>query len=300
MPHGREDGRQLLEAGPWYGVPGQVDLRERAAVFDHAGADAGGLHADHRRGDPVGAVPGAQGRGVFDAVQERYDEGVAQRGGWHPGEGGVQRGVLDGDQAGVHRFAQLGVRLHGGGEGTELRAADGDSGAAQGFGGAVLGQADHAVPGAGQQGGEEAADAAGAEHGHGVPFRHDVRHEVLPFDGRPRGSVAALGGIIAPHRRLRETGGMCRSIKTLRPPVLPDEATEEDIHAAALQYVRKVSGFRAPAAHNREVFDRAVAAVAEATAELLGGWRCAGSRPGAPRSGPVTCHQDNWAGHRRS
>lgn len=64
---------------------------------------------------------------------------------------------------------------------------------------------------------------------------------------------------------------MCRSIKTLRPPVLPSEATEEDIHAAALQYVRKISGFRAPAAHNREVFDRAVAAVAEATAELLAG-----------------------------
>ncbi|WP_193433556.1 DUF2277 domain-containing protein [Streptomyces fodineus] len=63
---------------------------------------------------------------------------------------------------------------------------------------------------------------------------------------------------------------MCRSIKTLRPPVLPGEATEEDIHAAALQYVRKVSGFRAPAAHNREAFDRAVTAVAEATAELLG------------------------------
>ncbi|MFG3205028.1 DUF2277 domain-containing protein [Streptomyces sp. NPDC048192] len=64
---------------------------------------------------------------------------------------------------------------------------------------------------------------------------------------------------------------MCRSIKTLRPPVLPGEATEEDIHAAALQYVRKISGFRAPAAHNREVFDRAVAAVAAATAELLAG-----------------------------
>ncbi|QQM43599.1 DUF2277 domain-containing protein [Streptomyces liliifuscus] len=64
---------------------------------------------------------------------------------------------------------------------------------------------------------------------------------------------------------------MCRSIKTLRPPVLPEEATEEDIRAAALQYVRKVSGFRAPAAHNREVFDRAVDAIAEATAELLDG-----------------------------
>ncbi|MDG4861345.1 DUF2277 domain-containing protein [Streptomyces sp. T-3] len=62
---------------------------------------------------------------------------------------------------------------------------------------------------------------------------------------------------------------MCRSIKTLRPPALPEEATEDEIRAAALQYVRKVSGFRAPAAHNREVFDRAVDAVAEATRELL-------------------------------
>ncbi|MFJ8002587.1 DUF2277 domain-containing protein [Streptomyces sp. NPDC096310] len=62
---------------------------------------------------------------------------------------------------------------------------------------------------------------------------------------------------------------MCRSIKTLRPPVLPEEATEEDIRAAALQYVRKVSGFRAPAAHNREVFDRAVDEIAGATARLL-------------------------------
>ncbi|WP_316776818.1 DUF2277 domain-containing protein [Streptomyces sasae] len=63
---------------------------------------------------------------------------------------------------------------------------------------------------------------------------------------------------------------MCRSIKTLRPPQLAEEATQEEIRAAALQYVRKVSGFRAPAAHNREAFERAVDAVAEATAELLG------------------------------
>ncbi len=63
---------------------------------------------------------------------------------------------------------------------------------------------------------------------------------------------------------------MCRSIKTLRPPVTP-EATEDDVRAAALQYVRKVSGFHAPAAHNRVVFDEAVDAVAEATARLLDG-----------------------------
>ena len=61
---------------------------------------------------------------------------------------------------------------------------------------------------------------------------------------------------------------MCRSIKTLRPPVTP-EVGDDDIRAAALQYVRKVSGFRAPAAHNREAFDEAVDAVAEATQRLL-------------------------------
>jgi hypothetical protein len=70
---------------------------------------------------------------------------------------------------------------------------------------------------------------------------------------------------------------MCRSIKTLRPPVLPEEATEEDVRAAALQYVRKVSGFRAPAAHNREVFDQAVEEIAEATRRLLDGLEVRGS-----------------------
>ncbi|MEU1775454.1 MULTISPECIES: DUF2277 domain-containing protein [Streptomyces] len=64
---------------------------------------------------------------------------------------------------------------------------------------------------------------------------------------------------------------MCRSIKTLRPPAIPEEATEEEMRAAALQYVRKVSGFRAPAAHNQEVFDRAVAEIADATQRLLDG-----------------------------
>lgn len=61
---------------------------------------------------------------------------------------------------------------------------------------------------------------------------------------------------------------MCRSIKTLRPPYT-EQAGEDDVHAAALQYVRKISGFRTPAAHNAEAFDRAVAAVAAATADLL-------------------------------
>jgi hypothetical protein len=61
---------------------------------------------------------------------------------------------------------------------------------------------------------------------------------------------------------------MCRSIKTLREPYT-EEVTHADVHAAALQYVRKISGFRAPAGHNREAFDEAVAAVAAATQHLL-------------------------------
>ncbi|WP_018653764.1 DUF2277 domain-containing protein [Actinomadura flavalba] len=61
---------------------------------------------------------------------------------------------------------------------------------------------------------------------------------------------------------------MCRSIKTLRPPYT-DDVTEDDVHAAALQYVRKISGFRAPAAHNTEAFNQAVDQIAHATADLL-------------------------------
>ena len=61
---------------------------------------------------------------------------------------------------------------------------------------------------------------------------------------------------------------MCRSIKTLREPYT-EHVTDADVRAAALQYVRKVSGFRAPAPRNAEAFDRAVDTVAAATQSLL-------------------------------
>ena len=60
---------------------------------------------------------------------------------------------------------------------------------------------------------------------------------------------------------------MCRSIHTLynfEPP-----ATEEEVRAAALQYVRKVSGFTKPSRANEEAFEQAVDAVAAATGRLL-------------------------------
>ena len=60
---------------------------------------------------------------------------------------------------------------------------------------------------------------------------------------------------------------MCRSIKTLRNTEVP--ATEEEIRAAALQFVRKVSGYRKPSRVNEEAFEKAVEDVAQATKNLL-------------------------------
>jgi hypothetical protein len=69
---------------------------------------------------------------------------------------------------------------------------------------------------------------------------------------------------------------MCRSIKTLRSADEP--ATEEEIRAAALQYVRKVSGYRQPSRRNEEAFERAVDAVTEASRALLDDVSPAGTR----------------------
>jgi len=60
---------------------------------------------------------------------------------------------------------------------------------------------------------------------------------------------------------------MCRSIKVLRRPVAL--ATDDEISAAALQFVRKVSGFQKPSQRNQAVFDKAVREIAGATQRLL-------------------------------
>jgi hypothetical protein len=62
---------------------------------------------------------------------------------------------------------------------------------------------------------------------------------------------------------------MCRSIKTLRG--MAESATAEEIEAAALQFVRKVSGYRRPSRANQAAFDAAVAEVASASRRLLEG-----------------------------
>ena len=60
---------------------------------------------------------------------------------------------------------------------------------------------------------------------------------------------------------------MCRNIRTLHNFAPP--ATRDEIHAAALQYVRKISGTAKPSAVNAEAFDRAVAAVTAVSEQLL-------------------------------
>jgi hypothetical protein len=61
---------------------------------------------------------------------------------------------------------------------------------------------------------------------------------------------------------------MCRNIRTLYN--FQPQATEEEIRAAALQYVRKISGFTKPSHANAAAFERAVESVAAVSAELLG------------------------------
>ena len=60
---------------------------------------------------------------------------------------------------------------------------------------------------------------------------------------------------------------MCRSIKVLRNMESP--ATEAEVEAAALQFVRKISGYRQPSKANADAFEQAVAEVAEASRRLL-------------------------------
>ena len=69
---------------------------------------------------------------------------------------------------------------------------------------------------------------------------------------------------------------MCRSIKVLRQGATP--SPEEDIEAAARQFVRKISGFAKPAAHNEDVFEAAVRDITTASQRLLNGLEIRGAK----------------------
>ncbi len=78
---------------------------------------------------------------------------------------------------------------------------------------------------------------------------------------------------------------MCRSIRTLRPPAQPD-VTTGDVEAAARQYVRKISGFREPAAHNEAAFAAAVEEITASTRRLLESLEVRGQEPVTVVPGP--------------
>ncbi len=123
---------------------------------------------------------------------------------------------------------------------------------------------------AGQREGE--VEAVGRFPGRRDPFGRqtdliDLAGGVEVLDraaNRPRLGSSRNGSSSGPHTNLIV---MCRNIRTLHnfdPP-----ATDEEIEASALQYVRKISGSTKPSQANAEAFDRAVARVAEVTRELL-------------------------------
>jgi hypothetical protein len=81
---------------------------------------------------------------------------------------------------------------------------------------------------------------------------------------------------------------MCRSIKVLR--VADESATRDEISAAALQFVRKVSGYRKPSRANEQVFNRAIVEISNSVERLLDelspGSRVVVSRSAVPASIP--------------
>lgn len=78
--------------------------------------------------------------------------------------------------------------------------------------------------------------------------------------GAPKAAAPAPSRVCDPDR-------MCRNIRPLHN--FEPEATSQEVHDAALQYVRKISGMTKPSQANQEVFDRAVAEIAHATEHLL-------------------------------
>jgi hypothetical protein len=81
---------------------------------------------------------------------------------------------------------------------------------------------------------------------------------------------------------------MCRSIKVLRKPGPP--VTTEEVHAAALQFVRKISGFQKPSKVNEEAFQRAVREIAVSSQRLLDA--VGPARPHAPAKEPSLAGAD--------
>jgi hypothetical protein len=84
---------------------------------------------------------------------------------------------------------------------------------------------------------------------------------------------------------------MCRNLQTLYN--FEPSATDEDVNAAALQYVRKISGFTKPSKANEEAFHRAVHAVADASSRLLA--ELVTTAPPRDREADIARRRARWA-----
>ena len=132
--------------------------------------------------------------------------------------------------------------------------------------------------------------AVHVQHPSAPPLGPALAPVVTSQGSMPRGCVIAgqpCRGTVP--RTVRRGVAVCRSIKTLRPPHT-EQVTPAEVRAAALQYVRKVSGYRSPSRRNAAVFERAVDQVAAVTARMLAD--LSASRP--PGSAP---HADGGAAH---
>ncbi len=94
--------------------------------------------------------------------------------------------------------------------------------------------------------------------------RHRRGHELGPGD---LGGLRPLVGSVGHRRHPARLCRMCRSIHTLR--TLDHAAPDDEVRAAALQYVRKVSGYRRPSPANEDAFNAAVEEIAIASSRLL-------------------------------
>jgi hypothetical protein len=93
--------------------------------------------------------------------------------------------------------------------------------------------------------------------------RRSVRHAPASGDRKRLGLPGAEGA----RKTIDYDWSMCRNIRTLYN--FEPHATDEEINASAIQYVRKISGFTKPSQANAEAFERAVDAVAAISAQLL-------------------------------
>ena len=84
---------------------------------------------------------------------------------------------------------------------------------------------------------------------------------------------------------------MCRSIKVLRVAAAP--ATSDEVSAAALQFVRKVSGYRKPSRANEQVFNRAIVEISSSVARLLDELTGAPAKPQPVRLRHPVANQEN-------